>query len=84
MAYICRKSGCIYFDSEGYRAYYRPKEFIPHNHGSQEKDKFNFEIERELKDDIRNPGAIIKNKGQTSVVRHIFDSKMQKYVSLSH
>lgn len=84
MAYICRKPGCnsrIYFDSEGYRVYYRPKEFIPHNHGTQEKDKFNFEIERELKDEIINPDTIVKNKGQTSVVRHIFDSKMQEYVS---
>lgn len=85
LAYICRKSGCnsrIYFDPIGYRVYYRPKEFIPHNHGSQEKDKLNFEIERELKNEIKNPNTIVKSKGQTSVIQHIFDSKMQEYVSL--
>lgn len=81
IAYLCR----MYFKSKcKSRVYmkdgllFKKDDFIEHNHPTQENERFEFEVEYEIKQECSNLDTIVNSRSQSSAVAEIFDKKMQK------
>lgn len=83
VAYLCRlyhtkKCKSRLYIKDG--RLYRKDDFVNHNHPSQEFERSEFEIEKEMKDECGSLDVLVNARSQSSAVAEIFDKHMKKYV----
>lgn len=83
VAYLCRlyhKKKCksrLYM-KDG--RLYRKDDFVDHNHPSQEFDRSEFAIEKNIKEECGNLDVLVNARSQSSAVATIFEKHMKQYV----
>lgn len=81
VAYLCRKYSKTKCKSRVYKKngrLFRLNDFSPHNHPTQEKERFEFEVEGKIKKDCANLDRIVNSRSQSSAVSDIFDKRMKE------
>lgn len=81
VAFLCRLYGQKKCKSRLYMMngrLYKKADFIPHNHPTQERERFEFEVENKIKTECGNIDALVDVTSQASAVTEIFDKNMHK------